>query len=90
MSLRDNLFLPIAKKELGIETLAARNSDELDFHSVAVWQVRNAFNAVWKLRDGEVNELRDKIAKLERESRGLNGWEERNRKNQRKSKGTTP
>lgn len=86
---RDSLFAPIAEKELGIETLASRNSDELDFHEVAVWQVRNAFNSVWHLRDGEVTELRDKIAKLEREARGLNGWAERNRKNQRKPKGTT-
>lgn len=86
MSLRDNLFAPIAQKELGITTLAARNSDELDFHEVAVWQVRNAFNSVWHLRDGEVGELRDKIAKLEREANGRNEWEERKRKNRRKPK----
>ncbi len=87
---RDNLYLPIAQKELGIDTLAARNSDERDFHEVAVWQVRNAFNAVWHLRDGEVNELRERIARLEREARGLSGWEDRNRKNRRKPRGTSP
>lgn len=89
LSARDHLFASIAKRELGITTLASRNSDELDFHSVAVWGVRNAFNAVWHLRDGKVSELRAKIAKLEREARGLNGWEDRNRKNRRKPKGTT-
>jgi hypothetical protein len=86
MSLRDNLFQPIAQKELGIETLAARNSDGLDFHSVSVWSVRNAFNAVWHLRDDEVNELRERIAKLEREKVGRSVWADRNRKNRRKSK----
>jgi hypothetical protein len=86
MSLRDNLFLPIAQKELGIETLAARNSDGLDFHEVSVWGIRNAFNAIWHLRDGEVNELRERIAKLEREASGRSVWADRNRKNRRKSK----
>lgn len=32
----------IARKNLEIETLATRNSDRLDFHSVAVWSVQKA------------------------------------------------
>jgi len=32
----------IAREELGVETLDARNSDQLDFHELAVWQIRKA------------------------------------------------
>lgn len=32
----------IAREELGLETLDARNSDRLDFHELAVWQIRKA------------------------------------------------
>lgn len=32
----------IAKKFLGFETIEARNSDDLDFKEVAVWQVHQA------------------------------------------------
>jgi len=32
----------IAKRDLGIETLKARRSDELDYHDCAVWQIRRA------------------------------------------------
>ncbi len=32
----------IARDLLDIETLKTRNSDRLDFHEVAVWQVRHA------------------------------------------------
>lgn len=32
----------IAKKFLGFETIESRNSDELDFKEVAVWQVHKA------------------------------------------------
>lgn len=32
----------IAREELGLETLDARNSDQLDFHELAVWQIRGA------------------------------------------------
>ena len=38
----------IAKQILGIETLETRNSDSLDFHEVSVWQLRNAFDQVYK------------------------------------------
>jgi hypothetical protein len=32
----------IARDELGLETLDARNSDQLDFHELAVWQIKKA------------------------------------------------
>jgi hypothetical protein len=35
---------------LGIPTLATRKSDRLDFHEVAVWRVRAAFERVWRAR----------------------------------------
>lgn len=38
----------IAKKELGIQTLETRKSDSLDFHDVAVWQVRAALEAAYR------------------------------------------
>ena len=38
----DQIFALIAQKHLFIETLETRNSDRLDFHDVAVWNVREA------------------------------------------------
>ena len=32
----------IAREELDIQTLDARNRDQLDFHEVAVWKIRKA------------------------------------------------
>ena len=32
----------IAQKNLGIVTLETQNSDSLDFHDVAVWQIKDA------------------------------------------------
>ncbi len=32
----------IAREELGLETLDARHSDQLDFHELAVWQIKKA------------------------------------------------
>jgi hypothetical protein len=37
----------IAKTELDIETLKIRNLDKLDFHNVAVWQIKNALKAAY-------------------------------------------
>jgi len=39
----------IAKKDLGVETLQTRNSDGLDFHNLAVWQLRAALLAAFEL-----------------------------------------
>jgi hypothetical protein len=38
----------IAQKYLRIETLDRRNSDSLDFHDVAVWQLRIALEAAYQ------------------------------------------
>ncbi len=37
----------IAKKFLGIETLSTQNSDRLDFHDVAVWNINEALEAAY-------------------------------------------
>ena len=44
----DQRLSEIAREQLGIPTLDARNSDSLDFHTVAVWQVRTALKAAFK------------------------------------------
>lgn len=41
-------FAQIAKEILDIETLETRNSDSLDFHEVAVWQIREALAAAFE------------------------------------------
>jgi hypothetical protein len=38
----------IAREKLGIGTLATRRSDSLDFHEVAVWQLRAALEAAFE------------------------------------------
>jgi len=42
------LLAELALQHLGIETLATRNSDSLDFHDVAVWAIRDALEAAWQ------------------------------------------
>lgn len=44
----DNLFSEIASVHLGIGTLNTRMADSLDFHEVAVWQVRAALREAWE------------------------------------------
>ena len=44
---KERIFKEAARTALGIETLATRKSDDLDFHEVAVWQLRQAFESVW-------------------------------------------
>ena len=41
------LFELIAQKHLGVETLEEQKSDALDFHEVAVWQIREALEAAF-------------------------------------------
>lgn len=43
----DNLFEKIAKDHLNIDTLRTRNSDEKDFHDVAVWEIKKALQAAY-------------------------------------------
>jgi hypothetical protein len=44
----ETLLAELALQHLGIETLATRNSDSLDFHDVAVWAIRDALEAAWR------------------------------------------
>ena len=57
------------EKKLQIKTLATRHSDGLDFHDVAVWQVREAFEQIWRVRDHEVRLLQNRIKALEADLR---------------------
>lgn len=45
---KDELFTTIAKQHLGIETLATRNSDSLDFYDVSVWSIKAALEAAYQ------------------------------------------
>lgn len=40
-------ILAIAVEQLGLTTLRRRNSGSLDFHELAVWQIRNALEAAY-------------------------------------------
>jgi len=42
--LLNKILTQIAQKNFNIETLEARNMDNLDFHEVAVWQIQDALN----------------------------------------------
>ncbi len=37
----------IARSSLGIETLVTRNSDDLDFHELSVWQIKEALQTAY-------------------------------------------
>lgn len=43
----DRTLAEIAEQHLGIETLEEQHSDSLDFHEVAVWDVRAALAAAY-------------------------------------------
>jgi len=45
---KDATIRLIANDVLGIETLDARKSDSLDFHDLAVWQIRQALEAAYE------------------------------------------
>ncbi len=45
---KDATIRLIANDVLGIETLDARKSDSLDFHDLAVWQIRKALEAAYE------------------------------------------
>lgn len=44
----DQLLTEIAKKHLNLETLETRNSDNLDFHDVAVWSLKKALQEAYE------------------------------------------
>ena len=45
---KDATIRLIASDVLGIETLDTRKSDGLDFHDLAVWQIRKALEAAYE------------------------------------------
>ena len=44
----DTLLTQIAQQHLDIETLETRKSDRLDFHEVAVWNLKAALEAAYR------------------------------------------
>jgi hypothetical protein len=47
MMTRDDAIERIALDLLGLETLQARKRDRLDFHDLAVWDIRDALEAAY-------------------------------------------
>ena len=47
MAERDAEIISIAGRFLRLTTLESRNSDRLDFHDLAVWQVKEALEAAY-------------------------------------------
>jgi len=43
----DELIADLAKQHFFVETLETRNRDRLDFHSVAVWNIKAALEAAY-------------------------------------------
>ena len=48
MSTRHALMQRIAAQYLDLETLETRNADDLDFHDLAVWAIREALEAAYQ------------------------------------------
>lgn len=48
MEERERKVLAIARRCFGVETLATRRSDAMDFHSVAVWSIRDALTEAYE------------------------------------------
>ncbi len=47
MQTRDEALTEVAATILDLETLETRNSDRLDFHELAVWQIKKALEAAY-------------------------------------------
>lgn len=47
MRIDDEQIKLIAKKYLGVETLKQRGLDRLDFHDLAVWNIKAALDAAY-------------------------------------------
>ncbi len=45
---KDKTIEKIAKEKLGLDTLATRKMDELDFHDMSVWQLKAALEAAYE------------------------------------------
>ena len=48
MSEKTKAIEDIARRVLGIETLETRSSDTLDFHDLAIWNIRKALEAAYE------------------------------------------
>jgi len=48
MTTTNKILESIAQKHLDIETLQTRKSDSLDFHDIAVWNIKEALEAAFK------------------------------------------
>ncbi|MCH7228581.1 DUF6900 domain-containing protein [Haloferula sp. A504] len=48
MKKADTTATRIAREVLGLDTLETRHSDGLDFHDLAVWQIREALVAAYE------------------------------------------
>ena len=48
MQTRDETLANIAATILDLETLDTRKSDRLDFHELAVWQIKKALEAAYE------------------------------------------
>jgi len=46
----------IAQEKLWLETLETRRSNELDFHDLSVWMIRDALEAAYKAGQSSVKE----------------------------------
>ena len=44
----DEVITTIANEELNIDTLETRNSDSLDFHECAVWNIKEALERAYQ------------------------------------------
>jgi len=47
-STNEKAIAEIARRILRIETIETRNSDALDFHDLAVWNIREALEAAYE------------------------------------------
>ncbi len=47
MQTRDQALTEIATQILELETLDTRRSDRLDFHELAIWQIKKALEAAY-------------------------------------------
>jgi hypothetical protein len=44
---QDEIIKEIAFRILGIQTIEVRNSDSLDFHDIAVWNIKKALETAF-------------------------------------------
>jgi len=50
----------IAREILDLETLETRNMDSLDFHDLAVWEIRRALEAAFTAGQNTTNNSKEK------------------------------